>query len=59
MFKIFNIDIHYYQITNLKPSKGQLILKQDCGAITSPKKQTLDFWEKLWLVNFVSRLTDL
>ena len=84
-------------------AKGQLISKQNCRAITSPKKQTQDFcpgslllqgqykresiflqkedrlsfcinlevvnflgrnctfvfWEKLWLNNLVSRLTDL
>ena len=29
-------------------SKGQLISKQDCRAITSPKKQTLDFYLQVY-----------
>ena len=44
-----------------KHIKGQLISKQDCRVITSPKKQTdkFVFWEKLRIDNFVSNSTDL
>ena len=33
------------------PTKGQLISKQDCGAITSPKKQTDSLCINLEVVN--------
>ena len=57
-----------------KVDKGQLISKQNCRSINSQKHEhnslswafslsgqwvTFIFWEKLWLDNFVSRLTDL
>ena len=38
--KLYELPMYY------TPTKGQLISKQDCRAITSPKKQTQDFFKK-------------
>ena len=41
--------------TTPEATEGQLISKQNCRVITSPKKRTDEFvfWERLWLDNFV------
>ena len=43
-FEWVNIFFHIAIFTNLTFVKGQLISKQNCRAITSSKKQTLDFY---------------
>ena len=43
-FEWVNIFFHIAIFTNLTFAKGQLISKQNCRAITSSKKQTLDFY---------------